>query len=130
MEMETKKIAASFDNIVETFVEYISATFDTAFNLISDMIEGILHGIEQLFLLPPFYLFIAIFGLLAWRTAGKAMAAFTVAGFLLCWAMNLWDETMVTMALVVASVIITLVFARTFVKKNTIIRTTIVLAHT
>jgi glycine betaine/proline transport system permease protein len=108
--METKKIAASFDDLVEAFVEYVSVTFDTAFNLISDMIEGILHGIEQVFLFPPFYVVIVVFGLLAWRTAGKSVAAFTVAGFLLCWAMNLWDETMITMALVIASVIITLLF--------------------
>lgn len=109
--MDTKKIADSFDTLVESLVEYISTTFDTAFNLISNMIEGILHGIEQVFLFPPFYLLIAIFALLAWRTVGKAMAVFTVAGFMLCWAMNLWDETMVTMALVVSSVFITLLFA-------------------
>ena len=109
--MDTKTIASSFDTIVETMVEYIGTTFDTAFNWISDMIEGILHGIEQVFLWPPYYVLIAVFALLAWRTAGKSMAAFTVAGFLLCRAMNLWDETMITMALVVASVIITLLFA-------------------
>jgi len=109
--MDTKTIATGFDNSVEALVEYISVTFDTAFNLISDMIGVVLHGIEQIFLFPPFYVIIAIFGLLAWKTAGKGMVVFTVGGFLLCWAMNLWDETMVTMALVVASVIITLLFA-------------------
>lgn len=109
--MDTKTIATGFDNFVEALVEYISVTFDTAFNLISDMIEGVLHGIEQIFLFPPFYVVIAIFGLMAWKTAGKGMTAFTVGGFFLCWAMNLWDQTMITMALVVASVIITLIFA-------------------
>ncbi|SMC64159.1 glycine betaine/proline transport system permease protein [Desulfocicer vacuolatum DSM 3385] len=109
--MKTKNLAANFDNAVEQFVEYISITFDTAFNVISDMIEGVLNGIEALFLFPPFYLFIIFLGILAWKTAGKGMALFTVVGFYLCHAMNLWDETMITMALVVTSVIFTLIVA-------------------
>lgn len=109
--MDPTIIAANFDKTVETVVNYISTTFDTAFTLISNMIGGMLHGIEQVFLMPPYYVVIIVFGLLAWRTAGKATAVFTVAGFLLCQAMNLWNETMVTMALVIAAVIITLVFA-------------------
>jgi len=109
--MDPTIIAANFDKTVETVVNYISTTFDTAFTLISNIIAGMLHGIEQVFLMPPYYVVIIVFGLLAWRTAGKATAVFTVAGFLLCQAMNLWNETMVTMALVIAAVTITLVFA-------------------
>ena len=109
--METKQIAASFDEAVETFVEYISTTFDTTFNLISDLIESALTGIEQVFLFLPFYLVIVIFGLMAWKTAGKAMAVFTIVGFFLCQAMNLWEETMITMALAVTAVIFTLILA-------------------
>lgn len=109
--MKTKIIATNFDNAVERFVEYISVTFDSTFNVISDMIEGVLHGIEAVFLFPPFYLIILFFGILAWKTAGKSMALFTVVGFYLCHAMNLWDETMITMALVVTSVFLTLIFA-------------------
>lgn len=109
--MNTKQIATGFDNAVETGVETVSTNFDTLFNQVSDLIELALNGIEHLFLLPPFYLFIAVFGVLAWKTAGKAMAAYTVAGFMICRAMGLWEETMITMALVVTSVLFTLVLA-------------------
>jgi glycine betaine/proline transport system permease protein len=109
--MNTKSLADGFDNAVETAVEAVSITFDTLFNQISDVIDLTLTGIEQIFLFPPFYLFIAIFSILAWITAGRAMAAFTLVGFILCYAMGLWSETMITMALVVTSVIFTLVLA-------------------
>ena len=111
IEMETIQIAASFDHVVETFVAYISTTFATTFNLISDMIGGALTGMEHVFLFLPFYFVIAIFGLLAWKTAGKGMAVFTIVGFFLCQAMNLWNETMITMALTLTAVIFTLALA-------------------
>jgi glycine betaine/proline transport system permease protein len=109
--MNTKSLAAGFDNAVETGVETVSITFDTLFNQISDVIDLALTGIEQIFLFPPFYLFIAVFSILAWITAGRAMAAFTLVGFMLCYAMGLWNETMITMALVITSVIFTLALA-------------------
>lgn len=109
--METSQLAAGFDDAVERGVEAISSTFDSQFNQISDFIELALHGVEQVFLVPPFYVVIAIFALLAWKTTGKAMALATVAGLGLCFALGLWEETMVTMALVLTSVILTLIAA-------------------
>jgi glycine betaine/proline transport system permease protein len=109
--MKTTSIAAGFDNAVENGVEVVSTTFDTLFNRISDFIELALTGIEQLFLFPPVYLFIAFFCILAWKTAGRGMAVYTLIGFVLCFAMGLWEETMITMALVVTSVIFTLILA-------------------
>lgn len=109
--MKTKEIADHFDRISESFVEWLSETFDSTFSLISNVMEYFQDGIEQVFLWPPFYVIIIVFGLLAWRTAGRGMAVFTIIGLLLCYAMNLWDETMITMALVVVATVITLIFA-------------------
>lgn len=109
--MDTKAIAKGFDTAVEQMVTYISTTFDTAFNLVSDAMELILDGVEAVLLFPPFYVVMLIFGWMAWKTAGRGMTVFTLVGFFLCRAMNLWDETMVTMALVVTSVVMTLVLA-------------------
>lgn len=109
--MSPKVIADHFDRISESFVEWLSETFDQTFTLASNVIEGFQDGIEHVFLWPPFYVVIIIFGLLSWRTAGQKLAVFTILGLLLCYAMGMWEETMITMALVVVATLMTLVFA-------------------
>jgi glycine betaine/proline transport system permease protein len=47
---------------------------------------------------------ILLFALAAWRFAGKRVTIFTVATFMLVGFLGLWEETMVTLAMVISSV--------------------------
>ena len=58
----------------------------------------------------PFYLMIAGIAALAWWKAGKGTAVLTLLGLLLIWGMGFWVQTMQTVALVLSSTIIALLF--------------------
>jgi len=52
---------------------------------------------------------IAILASIAWYFAGRGVGIFTILGFLLIMGMDMWDETMTTMALIFTAVLIALV---------------------
>ena len=99
------------DNIVERMVEWLSLTFDAQFTFFSDCLEFFLSAIQSVFLVPPFYVIIAILGALAWWSAGRRMCLFTILSLSLCVNLNLWHDTMVTMGLVLTATIGALLFA-------------------
>ena len=70
-----------------------------------------IESIEWVFVGLPFYITIGLFVAAAWRYAGKGLAAFTLAGLLLIYAMGFWEETMQTLALIISSTLIALVIA-------------------
>ena len=53
-----------------------------------------IEGIEWVFVGLPFYVTIGVFVLIAWKYAGKSIAAFTFFGLLLIYGMGFWEETM------------------------------------
>ena len=70
-----------------------------------------IEGIEWVFVGLPFYVTIGVFVLIAWKYAGKSIAAFTLFGLLLIYGMGFWEETMQTLALIISSTVIALIIA-------------------
>lgn len=72
-------------------------------------IEQVLSGLQALFLSVPFIVVLVLAGLGAWRAAGRGVALFTIVSlFLLDW-IGVWNETMVTLAMIVTSVVFCIV---------------------
>jgi len=101
------KIGETFENIIN----WLTENFSVIFRAISDGISGILEGFESILLFPHPLVIIAIFTVIAWVTAKKGIAIFTVIGFLLIYNMGFWEPTMETVALVITAVLIALVIA-------------------
>lgn len=101
------KIGETFENIINWLVENWAGFFDA----ISNGIQGILTGFEWLLLLAHPLIVIGIFAVLAWFTAGRGIAIFTLIGFLLIFNLGFWVVTMETLALVLTAVVVALVFA-------------------
>ncbi len=101
------KIGESFESIINWLVENWSDFFDG----ISNTISAILGGFEWVLLLGHPLLVIALFAVLAWFTAGRGIAIFTLIGFLLIYNLGFWVVTMETLALVLTAVLVALVFA-------------------
>lgn len=70
-------------------------------------VQALLDAFEQLLLLPPPWLFIALLSTLAWWvTKRKGLPLFIVGGFALLWNLELWQPTISTLALVLASTLL------------------------
>lgn len=93
----------------EKLIEWLTDHLETVFDGIKTGILGIIDGFEALLTWIPPVVLIIIIALIAWRAAGKRIAVFTAIGLLLIQNMQLWPETMETLALVFTATVIALV---------------------
>ena len=94
---------------VEKAVDWMTVNWAGFFGGIKMILLWVITAFETLFGFIPFYMMILLLAVLAWRLAGKGTAIFTVAGLLVVISINLWTETMETLALVVTSTLIALI---------------------
>ena len=96
------------DQWVTNFIDFLMDYFQSFFDIVSVVLETITFGIEDSLILPPSWLVIILLtGLAAWRTNWR-FAVFTLASLMLIVGMDLWQETMTTLALVMAATLISL----------------------
>ncbi|MGQ1889349.1 ABC transporter permease [Thermophagus sp. OGC60D27] len=96
---------------IETVVIWLTENLDGLFDFIKNVGNGFIEGFEWLMLGIPFYLFIALFALLAYFKVGRGGAVFTALGLTLIYLLGFWVETIETLALIFVSTIIALVQA-------------------
>jgi len=93
---------------VTEFVEFLTDYAQSTFDVITQVLEFIIFGIEDILIFPPAWLLIILLtGLTWWRTNWR-FSLFTVAALALIIGMNLWEETVSTLALVTAATLISL----------------------
>jgi len=92
----------------DSAVMFLRSNYRDYFRSISGVIEGFVNGLEGYLLMIPIALFILILVLVAWKLAGRGVAIFTLAGLLLLVSMNIWDETIRTLALILTATFISL----------------------
>lgn len=73
------------------------------------IIEGGVGGLAFLLTYPPELIMIALFAAVAYLLAGWRVALFTVLGLVLIISLGLWEDAMLTLALVLASTVTALV---------------------
>ena len=93
------------DQWIQTAVDWLVSNYREYFQLIKIPVEKMLHGISWLLTTMPPELTIVLFALAAWRLAGKRITIFTVLTLLLIGYLGLWQETMVTLAMVICAVV-------------------------
>lgn len=106
---------------IENGVEWLSENAGGFFDAITVGIDAMVTGIQAVFLFLPFWVTIILLAALSyylpargnlfkkagWK-AGGGMAIFTILGLLLLYFMGYWEETMQTIALILASALIAL----------------------
>lgn len=98
------------DRWVESFVDWLSDNLSGVFDFLSFAINGLVESFSSVLHLTPALLFVAIFAAIAYKLGRWPMAAFTVIGLLLIVNLGFWDETMDTLALVLSSAFLSIVF--------------------
>ncbi|MGD2074822.1 MAG: proline/glycine betaine ABC transporter permease [Gammaproteobacteria bacterium] len=98
------------DRWATALVDYLMKHAQGFFDVITLGLDALTFGIEDLLLWPPSWLLItALTALAAWRV-GWRFATFTLASLLLVLGMGLWQETVATLALVLAATLVSLLF--------------------
>jgi len=92
------------DEWVQTFVNWLVLNYRDIFQAIKAPIELCLKGFEWIFTTLPPVVVILFFVVIAWRYAGKRVALFSLVTLLLVGYLGLWDDTMITLAMVISSV--------------------------
>lgn len=98
-------IAVWIDTIIEWLTENWSGLFDGISQFLRTFVEGIVAGLE---FVPAIVLIILLTGL-AWILVNKNLALFTFLGLLLIENMGYWSGMLETLALVLTSVIISII---------------------
>lgn len=89
---------------IETAVDWIVDNFRWVFQLIRWPISQFLNGVEDFFLWIPPLIFLIVLGLIAWQVAGRNIAIFSVIAMALVGMIGAWEESMITLALVLTAV--------------------------
>lgn len=94
------------DNWIQEGIDWLVYNYRELFQLVKVPLEGLLEGFVWVFSTLPPLLIIILFTLFAWRAAGKRVAAFTLVSLLVCGFLGMWQDTMITLAMVLSAVLI------------------------
>jgi glycine betaine/proline transport system permease protein len=94
-----------------TVVGWINETFEPIFDPLNTVIEGGVGTLAFVLTAPPELVIIVALAAIAFLMAGWRIALFTVLGLLLVISLGLWEEAMLTLALVLASAVTALAIA-------------------
>ncbi len=89
---------------VSTFVEWLVDDYREVFQTMKWPVEQTLNGLETGFNALHPAIVIAVVCLVAWWFSGKRLALFSLVSMLLIGFLGLWEDTMITLAMVLASV--------------------------
>lgn len=94
---------------IDSLVEWLTDTFEVAFDGISGGLEAFVEGmVDGLSFVSPIILII-LMSLLTWKICNKGIALFTFVGLLLIDNLGYWEPMLDTVALVLTSVILSIV---------------------
>jgi len=104
----------SIGDYIAKLVDWLNISYSAPFETTSTIMETSVRFLEKALIYPHVFWMIVIFGVIAWRISGKGMALFTILGLFFCYKMNLWQQTMLTTALVAVSTAVALLIAIPF----------------
>lgn len=94
-----------FADWVNAFVRgWLVPTFRPFFRAVQVPITQVLNGLDGFFAFMPMLVTTLVLALLAWKYAGRGMAVFTLVGLIFVDLINLWSETMTTLAMIITAV--------------------------
>ena len=92
-------------------VDWLNTNLHPLFDAISVTVSLVVEGVQAVLLFPPSLVVIAVVAGLAWLLLGWRMAALAVAALGFCFVMDLWKQSMETIALVTVAVAISVLIA-------------------
>jgi glycine betaine/proline transport system permease protein len=106
-----KGFARATANGISALFDWMTVEFEAFFDAVTAFIRLVLNHIDLIFVTTPWPVTGFLILLIAWRLAGWRVALFTLASLAYLGLFGFWEKSMSTMALVVTSVALVLVFA-------------------
>ena len=92
------------DQWVNSAISWIIGNFGDAFNVLNSVIEGLVNALSFVLTTPPPLVMIVILAVIAYfLSGGWRMTLFTVIGLLLVISIGLWNDTMLTLSLILVA---------------------------
>ncbi|WP_448640847.1 ABC transporter permease [Geodermatophilus sp. URMC 63] len=91
---------------VADLIDWLLATVPWLFDAVSTVMSALVDGLTDLLVTPPPVVWLTVFTLVALVVRGWGLAVYTVVAFLLVISLELWTETMQTLALVLVAAVI------------------------
>ena len=88
---------------VTDVVNFLTKHGKPVFSAISDVVDGVVHGLNHLLGAPPSLALAALVAMACWWLRGLAAGVLTFAGFVLIDALGQWNAAMETLSLVLVS---------------------------
>jgi glycine betaine/proline transport system permease protein len=90
---------------ITDFIDWLVEGYRWFFQGIKWPVEVTLIGIQNGLVATPPLVIIAVLALIAWRVSGLKLGGFTIATMVLIGLLGLWEDTMITLAMVFCSVV-------------------------
>lgn len=100
-----------FDGFIDSSLFWLTDHATGYFSGLSVVYTGIFGGLNGALMYLPWWVIVLAVGICGWMLIGRVFALGAFFGMWLCQAMGLWPETMSTLALVLSSTCLALVFA-------------------
>ena len=94
----------AIEGFLDDTIDWIVITFADFFDAISDAIKVVLGKLRDLLIWIPWPVMMGLVFIMAWKIASLRIAIMSVVGLLILATVNLWDPTMVTVAIMIVSV--------------------------
>jgi glycine betaine/proline transport system permease protein len=88
------------DKWIDSLVDWLTVEGDFIFDAIGSFLLRPMLGIEKFLLWVPWFVFILIFALIAWKLSNWKLALGIVAGMFFIGSLGLWEDAMKTLAIV------------------------------
>jgi glycine betaine/proline transport system permease protein len=94
------------DRWIDTAVtDWLVPTFRPLFQAMQWPVDKVLNGLDNGLQATPMIIILAFFVILAWRAAGRGVAIFAFLALLFLDLINVWPETMTTLAMIITAVV-------------------------
>ena len=97
------------EGFLDDSVDWIVINFGDFFDAISDALKVVLGKLRDLLVWIPWPVMMALVFIIGWKVASLKIAAMSVIGLAILATVNLWEPTMVTVAIIIVSVFLSIV---------------------
>ena len=97
------------EGFLDDSVDWIVINFGDFFDAISDALKVVLGKLRDLLVWIPWPVMMALVFIIGWKVASLKLAAMSVIGLAILATVNLWEPTMVTVAIMIVSVFLSIV---------------------
>ena len=94
---------------VTNFVDWVTNAFAGPFDVVKTVLGALVTAIQKILTGPPELVVVAVLTAVAWLLAGWRVALFTAIGLLFTISLGLWPDAMVSLSLVIAATIVSLI---------------------